>query len=151
MFAAVCRETYRVSCQIIRTPAFPPAKVFQVVEVVDPRRKRHLSADWVKLLQTNTWDRGGSRRLQTYTHILTDADNKAGKSTISSTWYVLVWTGCMQVTSYLIEATWRQVWVAVALCTNVRRGQTVALPINLLTEAQRAHLDRSRQSPLQST
>lgn len=67
MFAAVCRETYRVSCQIIRTPAFPPAKVFQVVEVVDPGRKRHLSADWVKLLHTNMWDRGGSRRLQTYT------------------------------------------------------------------------------------
>lgn len=76
MFAAVCRETYWVSCQIIWTPAFPPAKVFQVIEVVDPGRKRHLSADWVKLLHTNMWDRGGSTTLQTYTHIFTDADNK---------------------------------------------------------------------------
>lgn len=54
-----------------------------------------------------------------------------------------VCTGNMAVTSYLIETTRGQVGVTVALCTNVRSRQTVALPIYLLTKAQRAHLERS--------
>lgn len=48
--SAVRGKTYRVACQIVGTPAFPPAKVLQVVQVVDAGRKRHLTADCVKLL-----------------------------------------------------------------------------------------------------
>lgn len=47
---AVRGKTYRVACQIVGTPAFPSAKVLQVVQVVDAGRKRHLTADCVKLL-----------------------------------------------------------------------------------------------------
>lgn len=43
-------RAYRVACQKVGTPAFPPAKVLQVVQVVDSRRERHLSADCIKLL-----------------------------------------------------------------------------------------------------
>lgn len=46
--------TYRVACQIVRTPAFPPAKVFEVIKVVDASRKRNLSANCIKLLRTQT-------------------------------------------------------------------------------------------------
>lgn len=44
------------------------------------------------------------------------------------------------MTSYLVEATGGLAGVAVVLCTDVRCRQAVALPIDLLTEAQRAHL-----------
>lgn len=54
-------RAYRVACQIVGTPAFPSAKVLQVVQVVDSRRERHLSSDCIKLLhaQMHKSDRGG--------------------------------------------------------------------------------------------
>lgn len=70
MLAEVCSATYRVACQIIRTPAFPPAEVLQVVEVVDASRKRHLSSHCIKLLQTQTRRTGGvvTRAADRYEH-----------------------------------------------------------------------------------
>lgn len=115
-------RTYRVACQIVGTPAFPPAKVLQVVQVVDARRKRHLSADCIKLLHAQVRQRWAVQRNQR----------------CSPTNYTLKYS-CLKP-SYLIEAAHRLIRVTVTLCTNVRSGQTVALPINLLPEAQSAHL-----------
>lgn len=53
----VLNSTYRVTGQIIRTPAFPPAEVLQVVQVVDAGRKRDLTSDRVKLLQQTQNDK----------------------------------------------------------------------------------------------
>lgn len=44
------KKTYSVASKIVGTPALSPAKVLQVVQVVDSRRKRHLSANRIKLL-----------------------------------------------------------------------------------------------------
>ena len=48
------------------------------------------------------------------------------------------------VNLYLVEVAHRHAGVAVALGTDVRGCQGVALPINLFAEAQSTHLDRSR-------
>lgn len=104
--------TYRVACQIVRTPAFPPAKVFEVVEVVDASRKRNLSADWIKLLRTKTdWQgvQGSDSCSHTHAHSLELLKKKSHQLWVDLKYVLVRILNCIAGITIVIGVKIRQV------------------------------------------